>query len=164
LKKLTLLEYSELAEVFAAIAVVISLVYVGIQLKTNTAAVQSASIQQVTNTSLSVLAEVTTNPDLARIRRIGDTDPSKLTADESYRYFMLQRQIWLTMQNVYLQRDLEVIGAKMWSTYQRMICRNLLQPGMVELWHYHSDVLDPGLVAFVEACTETVMNLPNFSD
>ncbi len=154
LKKLTLLEFSELAEIFAAIAVVISLVYVGFQLKANTAAVRSASIQAVTSTSVSALGALATNPDLARIRRIGDTDPSKLTSDEASRYFALQRQIWLIMQNVYLQKDLEVIGAKLWGTYQRIICNNLLQEGAVAQWQNHSNVLDPGFVAIVEACPE----------
>ncbi len=93
MKKLTLLEYSELAEVFAAIAVVISLVYVGFQIKANTAAVRSASIQAVTNTSITFLGQVIADSDLAHIRRIGDADPSKLTPDEGSRYFTLQRQI-----------------------------------------------------------------------
>ncbi len=56
------------------------------------------------------------------------------------------------MQNVYLQKDLDIIGDKTWGTYQKIICGNLLGEGMVELWQYHSDVLDPGFVAIVEAC------------
>ena len=152
MKKLNLTEYAQLAEIIAAIAVVISLIYVGVQLKANTDAVRSVSIQEITNTSVGVLGGQVADPEISRIRRLGNEDLSSLTADEVYRYHILQRQIWLTFHNVYLQRNLQVIGSELWSTYERIICREMLSPGVVETWSHHSHVLDPGFVIIVEAC------------
>ena len=152
MKRLNLAETAQLAEIVAAMAVIISLIYVGFQLKANTDAVRSASIQAITSTSIEVIGAQNADPELARIRRTGNEDFSALTADETYRYNILNRQIWLTFHNVYLQRNLGVTGGELWSTYERIICIDMLRPGVVATWSFHARVLDPGFVAMVEAC------------
>ena len=152
MRKIGLADIGQLAVIIAALAVVVSIFYVGIQLKANTAAVQSASVQAITNTSMEFLSVQNTNPELSKIRETGDSDPSDLDADDVYRYFILNRQVWLMFQNVYLQRDLGIVGTKIWGTYSRIICSELVKPGTVETWPAHSRNLDPGFVAIVEAC------------
>jgi hypothetical protein len=84
-KKLTLTDWAQLAEIIAAVAVVISLIYVGAGLRANTAAIRSASVQAITNTSVALLTAQTTSADLSRIRRIGDLDqlPKRVSANET---------------------------------------------------------------------------------
>ena len=153
MRKLTLSECAQIAEVVAAIAVVLSLVYIGVGLRDNTAAIRSASVQAITTTSISGLIAQTTNADLSRLRRAGDIDPTQLTEDEAYRYSTLYRQIWLSFQNVFLQRDLGVIGADLWGTYERIICNEFAKVGVRTTWQSHANVLDPKFVAAAEACS-----------
>jgi len=153
MKKLTLTEYAQIAEVVAAVAVVVSLVYVGIGLRDNTAAVRSASVQAITTTSQNGLIAESTSADLSRIRRIGDENPSDLDVDERRRYGTLYRQIWLSFQNVYFQRDLGTVGADLWGTYERIICTQFTKAGVRMTWDDHAVVLDPGFVGAAEACT-----------
>jgi len=150
--KLSLTEWAQIAEVVAAVAVVISLVYVGIGLRDNTAAVRSASVQAITTTSQNGLIAESTSAELSRIRRVGDDDPSTLDVDERHRYYTLYRQIWLSFQNVYFQRDLGTVGADLWGTYQRIICSQFTRPGVRATWADHASVLDPGFVDAAEAC------------
>lgn len=152
MKKLTLTEYAQIAEVVAAVAVVVSLVYVGIGLRDNTAAVRSASVQAITTTSQNGLIAESTSADLSRIRRIGDEDPEELDVDEARRYQTMYRQIWLSFQNVYFQRDLGTVGADLWGTYERIICTQFAQAGVRITWDDHASVLDPEFVAAAEAC------------
>jgi len=152
MRKLSLTECAQVAEVVAAIAVVISLIYVGIGLRDNTAAVRSASVQAITATSQNGLIAESTNADLSRLRRVGDDDPSSLDVDERYRYYTLYRQIWISFQNVYFQRDLGTVGADLWATYQRIICSQFTRPGVRATWEDHASVLDPAFVSVAEAC------------
>ncbi|MGD8340948.1 MAG: hypothetical protein PVH89_09205 [Gammaproteobacteria bacterium] len=153
MKRLTLNETAQIAEVVAAVAVVVSLIYVGVGLRDNTAAVRSASIQAITTTSQNGLIAESTSADLSRIRRIGDEDYEQLDLDERRRYFTLYRQIWLSFQNVFFQRDLGTVGADLWGTYQRIICNQLSRPGVKATWPNHAAVLDPGFVAAAEGCS-----------
>ena len=152
MRKPTLNEWAQLSEIVAAVAVVISLVYVGVGLRANTSAIRSASVQAITNTSVAGLTAQNSSADLSRIRRIGDVDQSALDEDEQYRYRTLYRQIWLSFQNVYLQRNLEVVGDELWETYLRIICAEFQNPGVRATWKDHSSVLNPDFVAAAEAC------------
>lgn len=82
MRRMTLSDWAQLAEIVAAIAVVVSLVYVGIGLRDNTAAVRSAALQAVTSTSQASLLAQASDLELSRVRRVGDDDFEKLTEDD----------------------------------------------------------------------------------
>jgi hypothetical protein len=150
-KKLTLTDWAQLAEIIAAVAVVISLIYVGAGLRANAAAIRSASVQAITNTFVALLTAQTTSADLSRIRRIGDMDQSSLNEDEQYRYRTLYHQLWISFQNVYLQMRLDVVGGDLRETYRRIICAELQKPGVRATWKDHASVLNPDFVEAAEA-------------
>ncbi len=154
MKRPGLSESAQIAEIIAAVAVVVSLVYVGKELRSNTAAVRAASMQAVTGASSEILLTVASDSALSRIRQIGDRDPSALTDAEAYRYHTLIRQVWLTMQHVYLQNELQVVDPRVWGAYHRVICTMWSQPGPRATWPVHSGILDPDFVAFVERCVD----------
>ncbi|MDX1577132.1 MAG: hypothetical protein R3266_01555 [Gemmatimonadota bacterium] len=152
MRRPTLTETAQIAEVVAAVAVVISLVYVGRELRSNTAAVRAASVQEVANLSAEILLTTAADSALARLRQIGDRDPSRLGEADRYRYATLIRQAWLTMQNAYFQNELDVIDPRVWEGYGRIVCAMWSNPGIRATWPAHRGVLDSGFVAFVEAC------------
>ena len=124
--KLTLGNLAHLAEIIGAVAIVISLVYVGQELNANTAAVQAASLQSVTNASSVSMLAVVENEDFARIRVQAMRDPSQLSETEQLRWFLYQRQMWLHFQNVWQQWELGTLDNGIWEGYERVICRDLL--------------------------------------
>lgn len=152
MKKPTLAELAELAEIVAAVAVVVSLIYVGRELKSNTAAVRAESLQGVADASGQLLATVASDSALSRIRQLGNRDISLLTEAEVYRYAILLRQSLFTLQNVYFQRELEVLDPRVWEGYQRVVCELWANPGVRSTWHLHREALDPGFVELVERC------------
>lgn len=154
MRRLTLSEAAQIAEIVAALAVVVSLIYVGLQLQANTAAVRSASVQAITSTTASVLQLLSSNPELTRIRRVGDLNPDALDYDEAYQYRVFYRNFWLNHQNTFFQRRLGVIDEDVWAVYQRIICDVMARPGARLKWSDHSSVLDPEFVALAENCDE----------
>lgn len=93
MKKPSLGELANLAEIVGAIAIVISLIYVGQELKANTAAVKAASLQSITHSSSVNMLAVVENSDFADIRLRGDQDPMQLSEADRLRYFLYQRQM-----------------------------------------------------------------------
>jgi hypothetical protein len=124
--KLTLGNLAHLAEIIGAVAIVISLIYVGQELNANTAAVQAASLQSVTNASSVSMLAVVENEDFARIRVQAMRDPAQLSETEQLRWFLYQRQMWLHFQNVWQQWELGTLDNGIWEGYERVICRDLL--------------------------------------
>jgi len=63
--KLRLAEWASIAEVVGAVAVVVSLIYVGIQVSENTGAVLAANRQQLVGRAHTATTSIATSPELA---------------------------------------------------------------------------------------------------
>lgn len=152
MRKPTLVEFAQIAEVVAAVAVIVSLVYLGWEVRSNTAAIRAASLQAVSNASSEILLTTAADSTLSRIRQMGSRDLGGLSEAEEYRYGVLLRQQWLSLQNVYFQNELEVIDPRVWRGYSFVICDSWSNPGVRASWSQHRHVLDSGFVALVEDC------------
>jgi len=73
------------AEVIGAVAVVISLLYVGIQIKQSAASTRAQAINQVNSQYGSLMSQVALNGELATIYRIA-TEGGELEPDQATRY------------------------------------------------------------------------------
>ena len=152
--KPTLSNLAHLAEIIGAIAIVISLIYVGRELNANTAAVQAASLQSVTNASSVSMLAVVENEDFARIRIQATRDVSQLSETERLRWFLYQRQMWLHFQNVWQQWELGTLDNGVWQGYERVICRDLLGDDAArQQWRdRHVYALSAQFVSHLEKC------------
>jgi len=155
MSKLNLSTLADLSQVIGAVAIVVSLIYVGKELNANTAAVQAASLQSITNSSSASMLAIVENGDLAEIRLQGDADPSRLEGADQLRYQLYQRQMWLHFQNVWTQWRLGVIGDDVWNGYRYVICDDMLAtPARRQWWRaHHAKAMSVEFVTLVEACS-----------
>ena len=149
-----LAELAQVAEVIAAVAVVISLIYVGIEVNENTSAVKAASIQEITASTREILIGVASNAELSRITRLGTVDRAVLTDDEAWRFTLFSRQRWLFFQGIWVQRELGVVDDDLWRAYQVIICGTNKSAGNRQEWPNHTAILDPRFVDWVEKCSK----------
>ena len=154
MKRPSLSEFAQLAEVIAAVAVVVSLLYVGRELRDNTAAIRAESLQGVADASGQLLANLAADADLARIRLIGDRDPTRLSSVDAYRYGVSVRYSMFVLQNVYFQHELDVLDPRVWAGYRGVLCELWSNPGIRATWDVHRRVLDPGFAELIEQCPE----------
>ena len=147
-------EFAQIAEIVAAVAVVLSLIYVGRGLNDNTSAIRATSVQTITNGTRETLVAVAMDEDLSRIIQIGEMDRSALTDAEAYRFNLFNRQRWLFLQSIWIQRNLGVLDNMVWVAYERVICEVLNRPGNQEGWPNHMIVLEPNFVDLVEECSK----------
>jgi hypothetical protein len=154
MKKLTLGDLANLAEIVGAIAIVISLIYVGQELRANTAAVKAASLQSITNSSSASMLAVVESSDFADIRLRGDQDPAQLSGADNLRYLLYQRQMWLHFQNVWTQWKLGVIDDGVWKGYRNVICDDMIATDKRLAWwnQVHANALSEDFVKLIRNC------------
>jgi hypothetical protein len=154
MSKIKLKELAQIAEIIAAVAVVMSLIYVGKEVQSNTAAVRGAAMQAVATTDADALLTIAADATLSEIVRLGHQDPSQLTPPDAFRYYLFMAQFWLSFQNIYQQSELGLIDQSVWRSYVSVICRMAARPGVQKTWPDHAEVLDPAFVAVVEECED----------
>ena len=145
-------QLAQLAEIVAAAAVVISLIYVGLQVQDNTAAIRSSTMQAVADSSDLSLALQASDGETLQIKMTGDFNLSALDDLERGRYLSFYRGTWIRFQNIWAQQRLGVLDPTFWGTYSKIICSIYAPPGVQETWDFHAAVLDPEFVEFVESC------------
>jgi hypothetical protein len=148
-------DISQVAEIIAAIAVVVSLVYVGQEVKRNTAAIQGASLQAIATSDSETLLTVAADASLSEVIRLGHDDPDLLNQSEKFRYTLFMRNFWLSFQNIYQQRELQLLDETVWQSYLTVICGMKSRTGVQKTWPEHSHILEDKFVATVEQCGST---------
>jgi len=150
--RLKLSDLSQIAEIVAAVAVVISLVYVGKEVQSNTSAVRGAAMQAIATTDAAALMTIAADEDLSEIIRIGQLNPSELSVSDAYRYELFMRQFWLSFQNIFQQSELDLIDPSIWQSYLSVICGMWSEPGTRNTWSDHAEVLEDKFVRAVQSC------------
>jgi len=144
---------STILEVVSAAAVVLSLIYVAIEIRRNTEAVQSATYQQLVAASDEFLLVLAQDPELTDIWIRGDEDPSLLNDIEAQRYWWIVRTYLRNMEHAFRQHERGLLGDLEWDLYASMICKPWPQ-GRRLSWVSHSPTLSPDFVSFVESCQD----------
>jgi hypothetical protein len=155
MRKPDLGQIAQVAQIVVAAAVVLSLLYLGTEVRQNTVAIRAAAMQNVAATDAGVLMTLASNSGLARVVQLGHRDPSQLSEADAWRYELYMRQFWLTMQNVYQQSDLGLMDPSVWDGYVRIICSWWTLSGPRDTWPVHREVLSPGFAVTVERCTRS---------
>ena len=109
-------------EIVGLIAVVFGLIFVGIEVRQNTAAIQAETLQGLNDSSQEFLLFLASNLDLLEIQQKVHKDPDSLNEIEELRYTFLERTRWLRSQNAYFQHQRGTLGGADWETCARLLC------------------------------------------
>lgn len=135
---MTLLEVAQIlgnfGEFFGAIAVVISLIFVGISVRQNTKALKSSTLHDVKDTIQDVNLAWAENDELAEIMHEGLSDLDSLSGARRFRFYTSAHNLFLGYENLYLQRSESVLEDKYWSGMAQHMIDVLTVPGMQAYW------------------------------
>ena len=102
--KLKLAEYASIAEIIGAFAVVISLIYVGVQVNDSTSAVRAASANDVNVALQSWYLQIGSDQQ---------TNEEALSNEEEFQFLMMLHGAFLAFQNSYLLAEQGTIDAEL---------------------------------------------------
>ena len=136
-------------EIIGLIAVVLGLIFVGIEVRQNTAAVQAETLQGLNDSSQDFILLLASNPELIELQLKVEANPSSLSEIEERQFSTLERARWLRSQNAYFQHQRGTLGDSDWETYARLLCGR-----QQSFWPRHKPILAQEFVNFVESTCE----------
>ncbi len=131
---ITLNELGSLGEFIGAIAVVASLIYVGLQLRQNTVAVRLSTLHDVKDTIRETNLIVAEQSDLAEIVLEGLQDLDKLSGAPRARFYTWAHNLFLGYENLYLQYLGGALDPGHWSGMAQHMVDVSSVPGMQAYW------------------------------
>jgi hypothetical protein len=131
---MTLEDLGNIGEFLGALAVVISLVYLAVQIRQNTRAVRSASHQSLVSSEQAIQASVSDNREVARIVVQANKDFDGLDEEDRLRFVMLVSRMLSNFENIYYQYSRGLLDEDLWQPWLEGMNFFVQQPGLRRYW------------------------------
>ena len=139
-----------IGEIAGAIVVIISLAFVGFQLRQNTVATQNASRDATGSAAVNALSEIYRDPDLARLFRDGMRNHDAIDPSEHMRWHLMVTSVFLHFEVYYYQWRRGELDENIWAPLRIRIHWYFSQPGIQTHWWGTAMPLTAEFTAFLE--------------
>ena len=152
--RLKLSEWASVAEIVGATAVIISLVYVGLQVHDNTSAIRSAAANDASVAMQSWYLEMGSNREASDLWFNAMTSPEPLPTHDEFQFMMMMHAVLLGMQNSYLLAQEGTIDAEFREGITTAIVAVKDLPGMERYWRQRRDFFHSGFTEYIDGLLE----------
>jgi len=147
--RVTIQDLGSIGELIAAIATVITLVYLALQIRANSNAIRAESRRATSASGSAIRAAIAQDGELARIFNVGLADYSSLGQEEKTRFNFVMADFLTQALGVYEEVSLG-IQSELDFAYQRAIIAPFLRtPGGREFWRRYANRYPPPFMHWV---------------
>jgi hypothetical protein len=154
MKLLKLAQLADISQIVASVAVVVSLIYVGIQVSDNASAVRSAAANDAAVAMQNWYLEVGGNRQTSDLFINSMRGTGDLSVEDEFQYLMIQHAGFLGLQNSFLLREEGTLDPSIAASITAIILGVKDLPGFDLYWRQRKDYLHPGFVEYVEQLRE----------
>jgi hypothetical protein len=148
--KLKLSDWASLAEIISAIALIISLIYVGIQVSDGTRAVRSASVNEASLAVQNWYLELGSNSQMSELIYRALMSKKPLEDHEEYQFLLGFHSLYLGFQNNYLMSKEGTLDASTRDAFLNVMLAVRDTPGFKRFWRQRKTFLHPEFVSYVD--------------
>jgi hypothetical protein len=147
---MSLQDLGNIGEFIAAIAVVLSLIYLAVQIRQNTRSVRTASYQSVTDSMSHYLESISRDREAASMFRRGLEDIGKLDDEDALRFVTTLMNVFNNFENLFYQRRKTMIEREFSERWTRVMRWYLRQSGVVSWWERNKRMFSDTFQAHVD--------------
>jgi hypothetical protein len=148
--KLKLSDWASLAEVIGAIAIVVSLIYVGIQVNDSALAVRSATANETSAAISSWYSELGTSIQATDVFVRGIANPESLTSSETAQFIYLTHGLFFQYQGAFYLAEEGTLDSELQQSLVNTLLGVREQPGFLMYWEQRGTLFQPGFREFVD--------------
>lgn len=148
--RLKLSEWASVAEILGAVAVMVSLIYVGYQVNDNTSAIRSAAANDASVAMQTWYLEMGSNRQSSDMWFNAMTSPEPLATHDEFQFMMMMHAAFLGMQNSYLLSQEGTIDSEFREAITTAIVAVKDLPGMPRYWRQRRGFFHSGFAEYVD--------------
>ena len=147
---MTLNELANLGEFIGGIAVIVTLIYLTVQLRQNTRAVKSATVANNTSLWSALLVNIAAG-DKTKAYLHGSATVSVLTPEEFLQFFLIARAMFVSFEGQHHQFKEGMLDQDLYDGYERSFQAQVLSmPGFRRYWKQFSHEFSPAFQTRIE--------------
>ena len=123
MSRMTLSAWAHVAEIVAALGVIIGLVFLSLDVRENTEITRSAAYGQSIDRLNEWRANVVRDPDVSRLYlAYSESKTGELNREDSFRLQLLLTSLWGVYETAFYARDYGLLGPAEWGRYEVQMC------------------------------------------
>jgi hypothetical protein len=131
---LNIQDWGAIGELVGATAVVVTLIYFGIQLRQAADSVRASVAAMGSEYSTQVWQLPIDKPELAEMLQRGDEGTQNLSDNEYYRYVLFQGTIFRSFEQYFILHELGTLSDDQWAGWKQPLSQMLQYPGVKHAW------------------------------
>ena len=131
---MTLEDLGNIGEFVGAVGVVISLLYLAIQIRGNTRTTRAEIFQGLTLAVTGAIQETGRSPQATHVFLTGQRDLDALTDEEQGQFRLLINGVFMRFENAHYQYRRGTLEDELWDRYRALISSYLSRPGVRKWW------------------------------
>ena len=153
--KLKLSAMSSIAEVIGAVAIVISLIYVGVQVSDSTRAVRSATASETSGVLAALYTQLGTNQQAIQVYIDGMTNPESLSREEMFQFVVLMHGLLLEYQVIYYLSQEGTLDLELQESLTNTVLGIRDQPGFLVYWGQRKELFKASFSEYIDKMVTT---------
>ncbi len=156
-------QLANIAEVFGVLIVAITLIFLTVQMRQHTKALQSSTANSAhEQVGTQIYRPLATNDSLADIFVRGLDDPSCLSGVETARFFAFWQNALFTMQNWFYQWREGALDEAFWRSWSKIMINNSPTPGFCLFWEQRKYLFSEEFINYCETELFTKKPFPGY--
>ena len=127
-------DLGNIGEFVAAVAVVVSLIYLAVQIRQNTRSVRASTYQVAVGSISDWTREISLNSHAPPIFSVGCIDPDQLTGEERLQLYFQLLSLFRNYENLFYQHQKGMIEDSAWAGWAYHMVRTYWTPGVQRWW------------------------------
>jgi hypothetical protein len=140
-----------IGEIVGAIAVFVTLLYLGIQLRLNTRALKSSTFQEISASTAETMQVIASTPGMSELIVKSQVGIGALNAEEQIRFTAMTMSSFRRIEAVYIQERLGSIESRFTAGFKRSSLSALAHKGMYEWWSASQEAFTDEFVLWVNS-------------
>src|SRR6266446_798006 len=140
-----------ISQLVSSIAVVFSVLYLGIQVHRSTRVAKLATQDAAATALRDVTKPFMENAELERIWRVGLEDLSALSAEDRARFFHATYQFLKAFETIHFHYVYGLMDRELWEGWHGLLRHYIFAPGMAHYWKLRPEVFSERFRKFVNA-------------
>src|SRR5206468_1517240 len=141
---------SAISQLVGSIAVVLSVLYLGLQVHRSTRVAKLATQDAAATALREVTAPFMENAELERIWRLGLEDIGALSVEERARFFHATYQFLKAFETIHFHYVYGLMDRQLWEGWQGLLRHYVAAPGIAHYWKLRPEVFSERFRKFVD--------------
>jgi hypothetical protein len=142
--------WASIAEIMGAVAIIVSLIYLAIQVNDSTRAVRSAAANDANVAMQAWYLAIGSNEQISSLWLDAMLSEEPLSRDKEFQFLMMTHSAFLAFQNSYFLAQEGTIDAELREAITAAVIGVKDLPGMKRYWRQRSSYLHSGFAAYVD--------------